>query len=292
VTGRSRRSLADARPALEPSALGLPPGDGGPGLLVNAYGLWKVSQITYIASIAAFALGSLTLLASAFALTLGHRPEITYEAIPATGGQTLAKTACGVPPPEAPPSNAIIVSGGLAPNSMPLRRTPPGTCPGRSGQSGSAPIGRPVRRNRGPLHRRPRRRHRLRPAQDRRPRPRRARGQVQPAPGNRRRRPQSPLRHTRRLTPGRRREASDAIAYSGAPTRHPASRDAGQDPRRTHRVRRSARRHTHPGNQSRAFIICKLKAPREVDITIELPKTSAGKIQKFILRDKEWAGHG
>ena len=34
------------------------------------------------------------------------------------------------------------------------------------------------------------------------------------------------------------------------------------------------------------------KAPREVDVTIELPKTSTGKIQKFILRDKEWAGHG
>ena len=34
------------------------------------------------------------------------------------------------------------------------------------------------------------------------------------------------------------------------------------------------------------------KAPREVDITIELPKTSTGKIQKFMLRDKEWAGHG
>jgi len=27
---------------------------------VNAYGWWKVSQITYIASIAAFAFGSLT----------------------------------------------------------------------------------------------------------------------------------------------------------------------------------------------------------------------------------------
>jgi fatty-acyl-CoA synthase len=34
------------------------------------------------------------------------------------------------------------------------------------------------------------------------------------------------------------------------------------------------------------------KAPREVDITVELPKTSTGKIQKFMLRDKEWAGHG
>jgi fatty-acyl-CoA synthase len=33
------------------------------------------------------------------------------------------------------------------------------------------------------------------------------------------------------------------------------------------------------------------KAPREVAITIELPKTSTGKIQKFMLREKEWAGH-
>jgi fatty-acyl-CoA synthase len=32
------------------------------------------------------------------------------------------------------------------------------------------------------------------------------------------------------------------------------------------------------------------KAPREVDIIVELPKTSTGKIQKFILRDKERAG--
>jgi fatty-acyl-CoA synthase len=34
------------------------------------------------------------------------------------------------------------------------------------------------------------------------------------------------------------------------------------------------------------------KAPREVVITMELPKTSTGKIQKFTLREKEWAGHG
>jgi fatty-acyl-CoA synthase len=33
------------------------------------------------------------------------------------------------------------------------------------------------------------------------------------------------------------------------------------------------------------------KAPREVDITMELPKTSTGKIQKYMLREKEWAGH-
>lgn len=32
------------------------------------------------------------------------------------------------------------------------------------------------------------------------------------------------------------------------------------------------------------------KAPDEVEIVEELPKTSTGKIQKYVLRDKEWAG--
>ena len=62
-------------------------------MLLNAYGWWKVSQITYIAAIASFTLGGLALLGSLFALTLARRPEITHEAIPATGGQTPAKTA-------------------------------------------------------------------------------------------------------------------------------------------------------------------------------------------------------
>ncbi len=61
-------------------------------MLLNAYGWWKVSQITYIAAIVSFALGGLTLIASAFALTLGRRPEITHEAIPATGPKDV-KTA-------------------------------------------------------------------------------------------------------------------------------------------------------------------------------------------------------
>ncbi len=61
-------------------------------MLLNAYGWWKVSQITYIAALAAFALGGLTLIGSAFALALGRRPEITHEAIPATG-PTPAKVA-------------------------------------------------------------------------------------------------------------------------------------------------------------------------------------------------------
>ena len=33
------------------------------------------------------------------------------------------------------------------------------------------------------------------------------------------------------------------------------------------------------------------KAPDEVEVVAELPKTSTGKIQKYVLRDKEWAGH-
>lgn len=32
------------------------------------------------------------------------------------------------------------------------------------------------------------------------------------------------------------------------------------------------------------------KAPDAVDIVSELPKTSTGKIQKYVLRDREWAG--
>jgi len=54
-------------------------------ILLNAFGWWKVSQITYIASLIAFGLGGLTLLASVFGLTIGRKDEITHEAIPAEG---------------------------------------------------------------------------------------------------------------------------------------------------------------------------------------------------------------
>jgi fatty-acyl-CoA synthase len=37
--------------------------------------------------------------------------------------------------------------------------------------------------------------------------------------------------------------------------------------------------------------IARFKAPAAVEILDELPKTSTGKVQKFVLRDKEWAGH-
>jgi hypothetical protein len=57
-------------------------------ILLNAYGWWKVSQITYIASLIAFGLGGLTLLASLFGLTLRRHPETAHETIPAAEPRT------------------------------------------------------------------------------------------------------------------------------------------------------------------------------------------------------------
>jgi hypothetical protein len=53
-------------------------------MLLNAYGWWKVSQITYIVSLVAFALGGLAFLSSLFGLTLGRKPEIVHEIIDGT----------------------------------------------------------------------------------------------------------------------------------------------------------------------------------------------------------------
>ena len=50
-------------------------------MLLNAYGWWKVSQITYIASLTAF---GLAVIASLFGLTLGRKPQITHETITPT----------------------------------------------------------------------------------------------------------------------------------------------------------------------------------------------------------------
>jgi fatty-acyl-CoA synthase len=37
--------------------------------------------------------------------------------------------------------------------------------------------------------------------------------------------------------------------------------------------------------------IARYKAPRDIDITVKLPKSSTGKIQKYMLREREWIGH-
>jgi fatty-acyl-CoA synthase len=36
--------------------------------------------------------------------------------------------------------------------------------------------------------------------------------------------------------------------------------------------------------------IARYKAPRDVELVAELPKTSTGKVQKFELREREWGG--
>jgi hypothetical protein len=51
-------------------------------MLLNAYGWWKVSQITYIASLISFGLGGLTLVASVLALAGGRGRETAEEAAP------------------------------------------------------------------------------------------------------------------------------------------------------------------------------------------------------------------
>jgi len=54
-------------------------------MLLNAYGWWKVSQITYIVSIVSFALGGLALAGSTIGLFLGRKhealPPVTHESI-------------------------------------------------------------------------------------------------------------------------------------------------------------------------------------------------------------------
>ena len=63
-------------------------------MLLNAYGWWKVSQITYIASIAALSLGGLLLLGGAFGLATGRKTRpaaVTLQ--PGIETITPAKTA-------------------------------------------------------------------------------------------------------------------------------------------------------------------------------------------------------
>jgi hypothetical protein len=57
-------------------------------ILLNAYGWWKVSQITYIASLVSFGLGGLALAGSLFGLAYGRKtqvpPVITHESLTPT----------------------------------------------------------------------------------------------------------------------------------------------------------------------------------------------------------------
>jgi hypothetical protein len=46
-------------------------------MLLNAYGWWKVSQITYIASVVSFALGGLALAGATVGLAFSRKPRVT-----------------------------------------------------------------------------------------------------------------------------------------------------------------------------------------------------------------------
>ena len=37
--------------------------------------------------------------------------------------------------------------------------------------------------------------------------------------------------------------------------------------------------------------IARFNVPKEIEFVLDLPRTSTGKIQKFELRENEWAGH-
>jgi hypothetical protein len=62
-------------------------------MLLNAYGWWKVSQITYIASLISFGLGALALIGGFVALATGRKPTAEAEALPQTSGKTLPQAA-------------------------------------------------------------------------------------------------------------------------------------------------------------------------------------------------------
>ena len=54
-----------------------------------------------------------------------------------------------------------------------------------------------------------------------------------------------------------------------------------------------ARRRGHRGRAARVVRerLAGFKCPDAIEFG-PLPKTSTGKVQKFVLRDREWAGHG
>jgi hypothetical protein len=61
-------------------------------MLLNAYGWWKVSQITYIIALAAFGLGTVAALGSLYLFAFGRRPKVGQVAQP-EGHETITPTA-------------------------------------------------------------------------------------------------------------------------------------------------------------------------------------------------------
>jgi len=62
-------------------------------MLLNAYGWWKVSQITYIAALISFALAGLAAIGSLAALATGRKPDKNIEALPQASGQAQPTAA-------------------------------------------------------------------------------------------------------------------------------------------------------------------------------------------------------
>ena len=68
-------------------------GDSLRSMLLNAFGWWKVSQITYIAALVSFGLGTVAAFAAGFAFATGRRTKTVTEVLPSTGPDTKVKVA-------------------------------------------------------------------------------------------------------------------------------------------------------------------------------------------------------
>jgi hypothetical protein len=62
-------------------------------MLLNAYGWWKVSQITYIAALASFGLGTAAAFIAGFAFATGRRTKTVAEVLPQAGADSPVKAA-------------------------------------------------------------------------------------------------------------------------------------------------------------------------------------------------------
>ena len=62
-------------------------------MLLNAYGWWKVSQITYIAALVSFGLGTVAAFAAGFAFATGRRTKTVAEVLPNAGANSPVTVA-------------------------------------------------------------------------------------------------------------------------------------------------------------------------------------------------------